>query len=1442
MPPVLATWMARGSAWCIVFWGAVRLQVPVVALSRDLPDRAVEAKRNAEILAEHRPSLLIVDVDWAQLPVLDRGTRVVLFEQLWARAACTPSGSAALAGHTSFSEASVDAVLCYCYTGGTTKASRCARVTHRMALHEVATYPHIAKLGNEDRVFQQHSLYWGASAFGEVDIALAFGCALVFCEAWDTEGVVAGVRKHMVTCSGLVPSVLAALEPKDVPSLKLVFTWGEALQARVARSWARKVHLLDLLISTECWLSLYADWTAAIDIVKLCPGIEEPVPAFCTVAGTAVRLEPVGDSADTSAADADSGELLVAGPMVSPGYTDPALSRSSFVSRAGRPGTTTTWYCTKDCLRSRGDGFVFAGRADDMVKVGGAWVDIRDVEQAVAVIDGVMEACACQRDLYVVFEGAGKLREGLMHEIRSKIPPDFTLFVVDRRLPRRAGTGKVDRQRLKAIVGIGNIVVQQEESDARACEVELASLMQWCALIVVLFGLVAAAHASRLCTMPVLHAGIGLMGWICGLAICTFELVWRTLVEFLWRALCLVYLSLSFWYLPHCITKWLRNFPCGVHGFQLVVSMVLPSPAWGLCCASVGLVQAGRRQRLLSWPLICLLGYPLWMRQHGQWMIDAGWRWTCRWYAQRFYAQLPELEKMRRTLGRKLGCWLRLFRTCSWCKACVSYADGKLDTGPVGGWYCTECWTRYDKHRQCTRCQEWSARGTFVERATPQGVTSPPSPADQSGELVSQPRQDWLCASCNTEPGQLSSGRAGGASLGGRGSAGSSQSQPQGARRRMIQLYGWTPPQPPGQQATGSRKRPPEDSHEEPPPASRRRRNDDTDTQQSTAALGDVQALPDMLTHQKSKEWRIIEHATGMTFDCKSESILSVDSLRKTKMATALRREAHKRLPREVLKRSQTLGDVLAEIEKLPEEVGADEAEMPPLHGDEHAAWGMMWRSKCQWFFRRSQPLPEDVLRIALQKLVERHPALRTQLCDPYNLFTATQQSLTVLDMWHRHAHRLLSQADAPGSGPRHTYACLPLQRLLAVVGRFLEPAIRWSLWHSWPRVGPATSSASLKVLRRAATMADAEQVLWRNSTPFVPPFQAILVPFGEPGSPDEGAVISLAVTHMVSDGYSVVPLLHDLAHLVASVEAEAVHRAGDATGELPGSCIAALGSLPPVPNSFAALESRIAQTVAGNCVGMGRDSVDGATFSNGITRDSIRNKVWYEVVGIIATLPCEIVMAVRWIARCLSVPDDIVILTVLGISLAWLEDRRCELIAMIVPQRDGPGENDMVGLFADIRHLTICTEGLNFLGVALRLHHVVKERLWTEPGLATQHEVTMVNFEWTDFDERHGFSQHVPFNERGTSSQHPLQVSLDQPSREAWRMRVSFDKMRYPQERRNLFFDYFERSLKSLIEVPLAPVWNDDGSVGGCDPRAPLSGVLDTGGGKAGATPMEVG
>jgi len=298
----------------------------------------------------------------------------------------------------------------------------------------------------------------------------------------------------------------------------------------------------------------------------------------------------------------------------------------------------------------------------------------------------------------------------------------------------------------------------------------------------------------------------------------------------------------------------------------------------------------------------------------------------------------------------------------------------------------------------------------------------------------------------------------------------------------------------------------------------------------------------------------------------------------------------------------------------------------------------------------------------------------------------------------------------------------------------------------------------------------------------------------------------------MVSDGYCVVPLLDDLAYLVARAEASAVDAHPSALADLGGSPTSISRSrLPSVPSAFEALESRISRTVispdAGPFSGGG-----GSACDRGITRETFGKKVWREAFTTYAAMPADAVASVRRAARQLSVPDDIAMFTIVGITLAWFENKSTELITMIVPQRDGPSENDMVGLFADCRNLAISTKGLNFAGVALRLHHVVKERLWSTPGIATQFDVPFVNFEWTDFEERQGFSQNIRTFECAESSFYPLRVAVDQPNRDSWRMRVVFDKEKYSEEQRIQFFDLFERALHALLWHPLDPVWSADG------------------------------
>merc|ERR1712226_654738 len=107
-----------------------------------------------------------------------------------------------------------------------------------------------------------------------------------------------------------------------------------------------------------------------------------------------------------------------------------------------------------------------------------------------------------------------------------------------------------------------------------------------------------------------------------------------------------------------------------------------------------------------------------------------------------------------------------------------------------------------------------------------------------------------------------------------------------------------------------------------------------------------------------------------------------------------------------------------------------------------------------------------------------------------------------------------------------------------------------------------------------------------------------------------------------------------------------------------------------------------------------------------------------------------------------------------------------------------------------------------------MRLQHIIKERLWYAPGLITQYDMPMVNFQWTDYDQRHGFTQRPSVVHWREVSVNPITIVVDQPEHHLWRLRVSMAMAVYSSEQRARFCDAFTDALSTMVFRPLAPVW----------------------------------
>ena len=260
------------------------------------------------------------------------------------------------------------------------------------------------------------------------------------------------VRDHKVTVLGGVPTFLAGwlAHPscpthEDAPALRMATSAGEALPAHIARAFRERfdADVLDGLGSTEM-LHIF---------VSQRPG---EVRFGCTgrvVDGYRVRLI---DDYGEEAAVVEIGNLHICGPTAAIGYW--RNREKSIVSFQGE------WTISGDkYIMDEGGWLTYAGRADDMLKVGGIYVSPIEVEEALASHPEVLEAAVVGAEdadalvkphAYVVVHNDVVADEDLADRLKAHVKdhlapykyPRWITFVDE--LPKTA-TGKIQRFQLR---------------------------------------------------------------------------------------------------------------------------------------------------------------------------------------------------------------------------------------------------------------------------------------------------------------------------------------------------------------------------------------------------------------------------------------------------------------------------------------------------------------------------------------------------------------------------------------------------------------------------------------------------------------------------------------------------------------------------------------------------------------------------------------------------------------------------------------------------------------------------------------------------------------------------------------------------------------------------------------------------------------------------------
>jgi benzoate-CoA ligase len=349
-----------------------------------------------------------------------------------------------------------DDVAFWLYSSGSTGSPKgCVHLQHDMVVCAELYARRTLGMTEADRCFSVAKLFFAYGLGNGMYFPLAVGATTILCtDPPLPANVYATIEKHRPTLLFSVPTSYAMLlahsadgREYDLSSIRYGISAGEALPPALFTRFRQRfgLELLDGIGSTEV-LHIF---------ISNRPGAIRPGSTGQVVAGYETRLL---DDEQQPVATGEIGNLLVSGDSTCAFYWNKHDKTKATIEGA--------WIRTGDKYSQDADGyFWYAGRSDDMLKVGGIWVSPVEVENVLLEHPAVLECgvgSRSDRDGLVKPFAFVVLRQGipptpeLKHELQQFActrlaeykRPRWFAFVGE--LPKTA-TGKIQRYRLRDV-------------------------------------------------------------------------------------------------------------------------------------------------------------------------------------------------------------------------------------------------------------------------------------------------------------------------------------------------------------------------------------------------------------------------------------------------------------------------------------------------------------------------------------------------------------------------------------------------------------------------------------------------------------------------------------------------------------------------------------------------------------------------------------------------------------------------------------------------------------------------------------------------------------------------------------------------------------------------------------------------------------------------------